>query len=145
MSNAVNEMAINLPVVSVPPMTAAPQSAMEPPAPPMPSDAVMTIGSPVHQHDPACISVYAESITSSGAYDETSESCMFDVVFNVGVREGDCSKTYRVVKRICLDKVKLACEAECSTPVSVVEHADQAKKAEAAATAKRFRVLAGLE
>lgn len=142
MPQAINEMTVNLPMVSVSPI-AAPQSAMQSDTPSIDSSAV--IGSPMTPREPSCISVYAESILQSGAYDPECNVCSFDVVFNVGIREGDISKTYRVVKRIGIDKVKLACDAECSTPISVVEHNEEAKKAEAAATAKRFRILAGLE
>lgn len=142
MTQTTNEMTINLPMVSVPPMAAEPVA--HPAAEPA-FDPSVVIGSPNSSMHPSCISVYAENITASGAYDPECEVCTFDVVFNVGIREGDTSKTYRVVKRIGIDKVKLACDAECSTPVSVVEHAAEAKKAEAAATAKRFRILAGLE
>lgn len=142
MPQTTNEMAINLPVVSVEPVADAPV-AMPDEAPAV--DPSVVIGSPAHSHHPSCISVFAESISTSGAYDADSPVCTFDVVFNVGIREGDVSKTYRVVKRIGIDKCKLACDAECSTPVSIVEEKSAAKLAEAAATAKRFRVLAGLE
>lgn len=141
MTKPVNEM--NLPVISVAPVGAV--------AEPVPQgdiavdDETISIGSPVNERDASCISVYAENITASGVYDDKSATCTFDIVFNVGIREGDVSKTYRVVKRIGIDKVKLACDAECSTPVSIVEEKAEARKAEAAATAKRFRILAGLE
>lgn len=141
MPQATNEMAINLPMVSVAPVG---DVTSEPSMPSPAIDPSVVIGSPDNARHPSCISVYAESISYSGSYDPECEVCTFDVIFNVGIREGDTSKTYRVVKRIGIDKVKLACDAECSTPVSVVEHNDTAKK-EAAATAKRFRILAGLE
>lgn len=142
MSGQVTEM--NLPIISVPPMGTVGQMDAVPSPAPAESPSIV-VGSPDGDWDPACISVYAESIVASGTYDAESPVCTFDVVFSVGIREGDCSKTYRVVKRIGIDKVKLACEAECSTPVSVVEDKAEARKAEAAATAKRFRILAGLE
>jgi len=136
MSEQINEM--NLPVISVP--TIGTQSSYA-------SDAVdsVVIGSPHHQHDPACVSVYAESISSSGAFDPACDVVSFDVVFSVGILEGNTSKTYRVVKRIGIDKCKIACEAECSSPITVVETKAEEKKAEAASVAKRFRILAGLE
>lgn len=136
MPEQTNEM--HLPIISVPPMggEVAPAPAEDP---------SIVVGSPDNSRAPSCISIYAESITASGSYDSESPVCTFDVVFNVGIREGDTSKTYRVVKRIGIDKVKLACDAECSSPVSIVEELAQARKAEAAATAKRFRILAGLE
>lgn len=142
-----NEMAINMPIISPSPMgDAAAEYEQGLPAVDEPSiDPYVVIGSPDNSRHPSVVSVYAESITSSGSYDPESEVCTFDVVFSVGIREGDTSKTYRVVKRIGVDKVKLACDAECSSPVSIVEHATEAKKALAAAQAKRFRQIAGLE
>lgn len=142
MSKLTNEMAINLPITSVPPVT-GPVADAPMPAPEV--DQSVVIGSPDNSRQPSCISVYAESIQPSGSYDPECAVCTFDVVFNVGIREGEMSKTYRVVKRIGIDKVKLACDAECSTPISIVEEKSQQKKEEAAATAKRFRILAGLE
>ena len=141
MSNQVNEFAINLPVVNV-----APAGADVPAQEPAPAvDPSMVIGSPDNARAPSCISIYAETITASGSYDSESPVCTFDVVFNVGIREGETSKTYRVIKRIGIDKVKLACDAECSAPVSIVEEKAEAKKALAAAQAKRMRQIAGLE
>lgn len=142
MPEITTEMAINLPITSVPPVSApVAEPDMASPA----VDPSVAIGSPDNSRHPSVISVYAESIQPSGAYDPDCAVCTFDVVFNVGIREGDTSKTYRVVKRIGIDKVKLACDAECSTPVSIVEDKSEQKKAEAAATARRFRILAGLE
>ena len=138
MSEQVNEM--NLPIISVAPVGA---EAAAVPAPT--EDPSMVIGSPDNSRHPSCVSVYAESITASGSYDGESPICTFDVVFNVGIREGETSKTYRVIKRIGIDKVKLACDAECSAPVSIVEEKAEAKKALAAAQAKRMRQIAGLE
>lgn len=141
MPQTTNEMAINLPMISVPPMGAD----MEAPMPEPEIDTSVVVGSPDNNRPASVISVYADSITPSGSYDEASTVCTFDVVFNVGIREGDTSKTYRVVKRIGIDKVKLACDAECSAPVAIVEHVAEARKALAAAQAKRMRQIAGLE
>lgn len=66
-------------------------------------------------------SIYAESITSSGAYDPADPMATFDIVFNVGIREGNTSKTYRIVKRISVNKMKIATEAASSEPAAVVE------------------------
>lgn len=141
MPQTTNEMAINLPMIGVPPMGADTEAPMPEPE----IDTSVVVGSPDNSRPASVISVYADSITPSGSYDETSTVCTFDVVFSVGIREGDTSKTYRVVKRIGIDKVKLACDAECSSPVAIVEHATEAKKALAAAQAKRMRQIAGLE
>lgn len=162
MSKAIKEM--NLPVISVPPLAVAPLAQANPSPEPVAQDAaaysdekvpaddrtddsVMTIGSPYKMHDPSCVNVYAESITPADPYGagEPSAIAVFDVVFVVGVNEGTCTKTYRVVKRIGIDRCKIACEAECSAPVSIVEEKSEQRKAEAKETAKRFRKLAGLE
>ena len=149
MTQQTNEMSINLPMVSISPedsMAAADPMGTTPQMDaPYPADDSVVMGNPNNSRHPSCISVYAETISPSGSYDPECEVCTFDVVFNVGIREGEISKTYRVVKRIGVDKVKLACDAECSSPVSIVEEKAQEKKAASAAQAKRFRVLAGLE
>jgi hypothetical protein len=104
----------------------------------------IAIGAPAADLDCKNISVYANSITpvSYGAVDTVAA---FDIVFSVGVNCGDSTKTYQVVKRIGIDKSKLAATAQSSMPVSIVEAKSAALKEEAAATAKRFRRLAGLE
>jgi len=149
-SKTTNEM--NLPIINVPMMgisstTAGP--AMEMPrqekAVSSYSDETMVIGSPDVSRQPADVSICAENIQPCGGYDPECEVCTFDVVFNVCIREGDTSKTYRVIKRIGIDKVKLACEAECSAPVSIVESKAAALKEQADATTRRFRHLAGLD
>jgi hypothetical protein len=151
MSKTTNEM--NLPIISVPMMgisgtTAGP--AMEMPGqdqkvPASYADETMVIGSPHMSHDASCISICAESIQPCGGYDPECEVCTFDVIFNVCIREGDTSKTYRVIKRIGIDKIKLACDAECSAPISIVESKTEALKEQASATTQRFRRLAGLD
>lgn len=138
MSEQVNEM--NLPVISLPVMGTQGMDDNQPAA-----DSSITVGTPGQVHSPACVSVYAESIAACGAYDPTCGVATFDIVFNVGVLEGNTSKTYRVVKRIAIDKCKIACEAECAPPISVVETKAEEKKAETAAAVKRFKILAGLE
>ena len=150
MTQKVSEM--NLPVISVPPMAVAggvetyqPGVAPDDASTPY-EDPSIVVGTPSRViHDPATISIYPDSITPSGVYSPESPVVTFDIVFSVGVVEDGVSKTYRVVKRIGIDKCKLACDAECSAPVSIVEEKSEARKAEAAATAKRFRILAGLE
>jgi len=162
MADPTNEMAINLPMVAP---TAVGDMGAPAPAPAEiayddATDSTIVVGKPMHSHDPARISVYAQSINPvSGGWATASSAqtapaaekpadavAVFDVVFSVGIDCGDgVTKTYQVVKRIGIDKCKIACDAECTTPVSVVESKNEQKLAEAAATKKRFRVLAGLE
>jgi hypothetical protein len=108
------------------------------------ADATIAVGSPVGQYDPSTITVYSNSITPV-SYGGSDEVACFDVVFSVGINCEGVSKTYQVVKRIGIDKCRIASEAACSTPVSIVESKSEALKEEAAATRKRFRRLAGLE
>jgi hypothetical protein len=147
-SEQVSEMTINLPMVSPPPM-----AQPEAPAEVASSDAAYTepsdtiaIGAPYTKHDPRSVTVYANTITPVQSASMDDAIACFDVVFSVGIDcgEGVC-KTYQVVKRIGIDKCKMACDAECSSPVSVVESKTDALKEAATATRKRFRVLAGLE
>lgn len=141
MSEQVNEM--NLPVISVAP--AAADVAVQAPAPEVAayddaSDSIV-VGSPSSSYAPQQVTVYAQTITPN-TYSAEAPVATFDVVFSVGIMcEDGSSKTYQVVKRIGIDKCKLAEEAMCSSPVSIVE----SKKEDAKATAKRFRILAGLE
>lgn len=145
MADTTNEM--NLPMISAPAMgvTGDVTASLSPVvAYDDAEDATIAVGSPVDKHDPANITVYANSITPV-QYGGGEEVAAFDVVFSVGINCDGVSKTYQVVKRIGVDKCKLACEAASSTPVSIVESKSAALKEEAAATAKRFRRLAGLE
>lgn len=136
MSTSVNEF-INLPIVSP-----APIASQEPSTAPVPTDSVV-VGAPAAYHDPARVTVWTDSITPANLDAADAGVAAFDIVFCVGIscEDGSC-KTYKVVKRIGVDKCKIACEAECSSPVSVVEskNTDGANQ-----TAKRFRILAGLE
>ncbi len=149
MAETTNEM--NLPVISAPAMgvsgdvTASMTVPTAEPAPAPAPDETMVIGSPHSERDPSCITVYSQSITPV-SYGEGTNVAAFDIVFSVGINCGEgVTKTYQVVKRIGIDKVKLACDAECSTPVSIVESKSEALKEEAAAQRRRFRRLAGLE
>lgn len=72
--------------------------------------------------DPSTISVYANTITPVSYMTDSAAVAAFDVVFSVGIiGEDGTSKTYQVVKRIGIDKGKIAGEVLSSTPVSVVE------------------------
>ncbi len=113
------------------------------------ADVSITIGS-IQEPDPepATISVYATSITPA-MYSNDSPVVAFDVVFAVGITcptSGNI-ETYQVVKRIGVDRQKLAVAAKASTPVSIVE-AKQPKRELAdigvGASTARLKALAGL-
>lgn len=141
----ITEMALAFGTVS--PMDVSPNVSYETAAdaPISVPDESVTIGSPYTERSPADISVYSQSITPvSFAHD--AGIVAFDIVFSVGiVCDGNTSKTYQIIKRIGIDKVKLAADAENGTPLSIVESTSTALKKDAEATKHRFRRLAGLE
>jgi hypothetical protein len=141
-------MNFNLPIVNVEPIATSPDpSTVASASPAVQSTASdsMVMGVPETHRSPHQIYVYAESITPAGNTDSESGVCAFDVVFCVCVTEQNCTKTYKVIRRIAVDKVKLACEAECIPPISVVEDKEIERKNAAIAQAKRMRQIAGLE
>jgi hypothetical protein len=137
-----NEM--NLPIISAQAMavtgdvmaSAAPYSGD--------MDMSIAIGAPNTVYDPANVTVYANNITPV-TYNSQEEVAAFDIVFSVGINCGETTKTFQVVKRIGIDKCRIACEAEASSPVSIVESKSDALKEDAVATRRRFRRLAGLD
>lgn len=130
---------INLPVISVPMMAAAGMTADEP------GCDVMEVP-PEAAPMPSCadVSVYAQTISPT-SYTADDPLATFDVVFSVGIYDKDTqsTRTYQVVKRIGVDKLKLAAEAEKTSVLSVVE--SKATEKAPSATARRFKTLAGLE
>lgn len=146
MADITTEM--NMPIISAPALgvTGDVNSAMSAPvvAYDDAQDATIAVGSPAGVFCASDITIYSNSITPV-QYAGSDEVACFDVVFSVGINCDGVSKTYQVVKRIGIDKCKIAQEASCSTPVSIVESKSAALKEEAAATRKRFRRLAGLE
>ena len=75
---------------------------------------------PMGSYSPAQITIYSNNITPV-AYNPDDTINAFDIVFSVQIAEGVGTKTYQVVKRIGIDKVKLAQQAQSSTPITVVE------------------------
>lgn len=90
--------------------------------------------------DPSCIYIWAEGIKSVGG--DQSESCAcFDITFNISVSDSTrgSPSTFSIVKRVKVDKVKLASQAAAQGPAAVIENKEQR------AHLKRLRTLAGLE
>ncbi len=93
--------------------------------------------------DPSCIYIWAEGIKSAGG--DQSESCAcFDITFNISVSDSTrgslgSHSTFSIVKRVKVDKVKLASQAAAQGPAAVIENKEQR------AHLKRLRTLAGLE
>ena len=158
-SNQVNEFSLNLPVSAVEPSVEfavqpeyADQAAvvMAPVSQEPQPEPSMTIGSPVSAPvDPASVTVYANSINPISYNGDSTGIAAFDVVFSVGIAcaDGSC-KTYQVVKRIGIDKCKIASEVENSAPMSIVEakiENTETAKPKLSESASRARRLAGLE
>jgi len=135
MSTQVNEFTIDLPMSTpVPPLSppveyvqdtgygaSAPVAVMSPAG--MGDDVAIAVGDVAETDpmlDPSKITVYAGNI-SPVSYNDTDPIACFDVVFTVGLNCEGASKTYQVVKRIGIDKCKLAMQASSGAPVSVVE------------------------
>lgn len=133
MTTKVNEFSIDLPMASLPPMAppidyvmdngygASSASVMSPSG--VGDDVSIAVGDVAETDssmDPSKIAVYAATITPVSYGDADPIAC-FDVVFTVGVNCDGASKTYQVVKRIGIDKCKIAAQASASSPVSVVE------------------------
>lgn len=104
----------------------------------------VTIGSPVQTSSCAAIKPEQISVIANtprvNTFNATKEVLTFDVVFDVTIQKDDgCYECYQVVKRIGIDKCKLAAEALCSDPVNIVE-----SKSTAADLKNQVRRLAGL-
>lgn len=134
MPTQVNEFSIDLPMSSpVPPMSPSADYVMNNGYDTAPAGVMSTSGSgddvaiaigdvadTDSSMDASKITVYAGTI-SPVSYSDTDPIACFDVVFTVGMNCDGSSKTYQVVKRIGIDKVKIAAQASAGAPVSVVE------------------------
>lgn len=111
-------------------------------------DQSMTIGAPMANPglDPATVTVYAESINAV-SYGGDSTVVAFDVVFSISCvcPESGRTESYKVVKRIGVDKMKLANDAKSSVPVSIVEAKAPAVREQFLVSKERARVFAGLK
>ncbi|WP_407305207.1 hypothetical protein [Acinetobacter sp.] len=131
------------------PATSAPQPEMTVELPmttismDLPDTAASAEGVASGDIDPESVLVYSSniaSVSSGGGSNITA----FDVTFTVSFTCPDTGtfSTYQVIKRIGVDKMKLAHEAKMSTPITVVE----AKKPEQYVYSKdRIKALAGLK
>lgn len=117
MSKALNEFAINLPMAGV--------GAVGTIAADQPSYDVTAAVEVPKEVDTAKfdhINVYVDQATVTN-FDPKDPCVCVDVVLSVCIAnpENGASSTYKMVKRLSFDKVKLACQAEHLTPVQVVE------------------------
>ena len=146
MSESLNEFAINLPMTGV---GAVGNMAVEPAV-----DMTASVAVPADVCPTKCnhISVSVDQATITN-YDQENPCVCVDVVLSVSVNNPETGggSTYKMVKRISFDKVKLALQAETMTPVQVVEAAEQEEdpviveqEMKAFYAAARAREMAGL-
>lgn len=83
-------------------------------------DASIAVGSPESDVAAKFVSVYPTSITPV-SYATDDPIVTFDIVFSVTCSEDGIVKTYQVVKRIGIDRHKIAQDAKQTVPISVVE------------------------
>lgn len=157
MSEQVNEFAMTLPIASVPAMNRNSETTATGPAPEPSYDITSAVSIPTevncaqHKH----ISVYVDSAAIAN-YNYDDPCICVDLVLNIGITNPTTNATsnFKLVKRVSMDKVKLACQAETQTPVSVIEAKTEeqlqaeklaeAQEVAAKAAALRAKQLAGL-
>jgi hypothetical protein len=153
-----NEFGITLPISSVNAMTLGtlPSSDVPAPAPAMEPTYDMTASMEVPA-DVDCstcdhISVYVDSAQMASSAANNSQ-VMVDLVLSVNISSSSADdpgrvNTYKLVKRLSFDKIKLAIQAEHETPVQVVENqedpAEVTKYMGEFYAAQRARELSGL-
>lgn len=145
----VNEFAMNLPISSV--------GGAEGPPPavkgyhPVDVTAMTTVPADVDTSSCDHIGVYVDS-TQLVNYDPKSPTVIVDMVLSVSITDPatGIGKNYKMVKRLAMDKCKLACDAENMTDVQMVEDIGEDDPLEVAQimeqfyAAKRAREMAGL-
>ena len=137
-----NEFAVNLPITTAEPIAVSTTSY-----PTVDITSNVNIPADVDSTQHSHISVYVDSAQVCNYSPEDRNVCV-DLVLSVTCVTGEKSSTYKVVKRLSMDKIKLACDAECQAPATVVESEDDpeeiAKLMEAFYAAERVRQIAGL-
>lgn len=154
MSNPLQEFSINLPMVSVPPMGAAaqPDPAEVPAVEPPPYDITNDVAVPEDVDTTACshISAYVDSATMA-SYDPMDPMMCVDLILTVSITnpETGTSSIYKMVKRLAMDKCKLALEAAAHSPVQVVEALEDQEEVKREMSAfyagMKARQMAGLQ
>lgn len=149
MAKTLKEFSINLPMVDVTPMGAM-HGAPEVSTSYAPVDVTRAYDIPADIDKTQCshitVCVDSAQVTS---YDETCPTVEVDLVLNICMRDPQSgqSSSYKLIKRLCMDKIKLACQAEHETPYQVLEAItpeQEAKKLSEQQAAQRARVLAGI-
>lgn len=119
MSDTLNEFAINLPMATIGGVGAVQSS--EPDAPVDVTSAI-AIPAEVSTSKFDHISVYLDQATVSN-YEAEDPCVCVDMVLSVNITNlsSKCVNSYKLVKRVSFDKIKLALQAEQLTPVQVIE------------------------
>ena len=111
-------------------------------------DPAMVIGDPAIAGNitPANVCVYADGINPV-SYMGDAPIVTFDVVFSVAITcpVTNTVETYKVVKRIGVDRLKMAECAKMSMPVAVLEQKQPIAEAKALYSASDMRRLAGVK
>jgi hypothetical protein len=146
----INEFAINLPMSGV--------TAVMPASIGGGTDAMADMGYDITANTamppdvaPECkhINVSVDSATITN-YDPAAPMVNVDLVLNVSISNDSCGmvSSYKIVKRLGMDRIKLALQAEGMEPYQVLEDADDAAEVERMMSefyaAKRARELCGL-
>lgn len=113
------------------------------------TDGSVVLGDPVSQdaeRSQDVVYVYANGISSGSEVPDTN-IVTFDVTFSVSCTCPDTGKgsTYQVIKRIGIDKMKMAQDAKMTVPVSIVEAKQEPVVESFSYSANDFKRLAGLK
>jgi hypothetical protein len=106
------------------------------------TDTSIAIGAPEPTPAPK-VTVYADSIGTTEYCSAQEGIATFDVIFSVTIDDGGSYKTYKIVKRIGVNKAKIAAEVENIRSITVVESVKTEDK-EKISVVEQFRRLAGL-
>jgi hypothetical protein len=153
MPKALNEFAINLPMVGV---STVGNPAVEMPYIGAPCDVTSDICKP-EDISSCCSHISAYVDKASVCLGNLDDSLFFiDLVMDVCITDPNTKavSTYKMVKRVAMDKVKLACQAESIVPYQVIEAITPEQEAKklveqqaaerSQMAARRARQLAGL-
>ena len=142
MSDALNEFSINMPMIGVPPMADVPAEACD-------VTASYALPPEVNSSESNHISVSCDGYPQVNSV-PGSNMVSVDLVLNVSISNpmNGSYSSYKIVKRLSMDKCKLAHQAEVLTPFQVVEAEEDpvevAKYMSEFYAAKRAREVAGL-
>lgn len=144
MTQKISELDLGMVAMQAQPPVSDVEAVLDAATVPSDCDDCVTVGAPTVNSKN--VVVYADKI-SSVSFDETELIAFFDVTLCVAIiAEDGKSKTYQVVKRIGIDKQRIAAEAEKTIPITIVESQQKiTEDKQRVETVKRARRLAGLD